>query len=165
METNHYLSAWPDMIPALEAALLRYEEGVANMADFEKKYTSVKNKMKRIEKYMVSMDEESQKWYQSSMLNTVRLAENKFNLINKKLARFKEQEKRSCKASLKQLKGASIMERNMTVWHIARVSAYLQHVDRLLYGVADMLRIAKGHLDKVSQSKKYLAKVRRRGMG
>ena len=58
MNPNDFPRVWPDLIPQLETALARHEEAVAKMADFKKRYTSVKNKVKRIEKYLVTMDEE-----------------------------------------------------------------------------------------------------------
>jgi len=150
------------MLPRLEAALLRYEEGVANMKDFKKKYTAVKNKAKRIEKYLVTADEETRKYYEYSILDKLRLAENKFILINKKLKRFKDHEQKYCKQSLKLLKGSAAMDLNTTRWHIQGIAIYNQKVDSLLREIEDMLRIAKGHLARVDEMKKYLAQVRRR---
>jgi hypothetical protein len=163
MHPNDFPQVWPNMIPALEAALLRYEEGAAKMADFRKKYTSVKNKAKRIDRSFTSMDEESRKWFQFTIPHSLRLAENKFILINKKLKRFKQEEEHSCKTSIKKLKGSLAMEANMTEWHIQRVSGHLGKVDWLLYEVEDALRIAKGHLDKVDGLKRTMARYRREG--
>lgn len=162
MNLNHFPNVWPNLQPALEAALQKHEEAVANMADFKKKYTSVKNKAKRIEKSLITMDEEARKHHEYIILDCLRLAENKFALINKKLNRFRQHEQLYCNRSLKLLKGSRAMEPNTTQWHIQGVSHYASSVNRLLREVTDMLRIAKGHLDKVDQMKKYLAQIRRR---
>ena len=151
------------MIPDLEAALLRYEAGVAKMKDFKKEYTAVKNKMKQIEKYLVTADEETKNYLELSILNYLRYAENKFILIDKKLNHFKQQKQNPCKKSVQLLKGSKAMDRNITQWHIQRVSVHLQNVNSLLlHEVADLLRIAKGHLAKVDYMKKSMAQFRRR---
>jgi len=151
-----------ELIPAAEAAVLNYEEALRTMADFKKKYTSVKNKAKRIEKYLATLDEADSNLYGYSMVNNVRLAENKFILIDKKLNRFKGDE-RFCRKSLKLLKGIEVMERSTTVWHIQHLSAHLGNVNSLVREVADMLRIANGHLTKVYDHKKFIARIRKRG--
>lgn len=162
MDLNHYPNVWPDLLPALEAALQKHEEAVAKMAEFRKKYTSVRNKAKRVEKYLVTMDEEYRKYYEHYMLDCVRLAENKFILINKKLKRFKEHEEKYCNQSLRLLRGSPAMEPRNTQGHIQRISTYLYRSNELIRDVSDMLRIAKGHLDKVDDMKKRLAKYRKR---
>lgn len=162
MNPNDFPRVWPDLLPSLETALLRYEEGVAKMKEFKKKYTAVKNKAKRIEKYLVTADEETRKYYEYSILDKLRLAENKFALINKKLKRFKEHEQKYCNQSLRLLKGPAAMDPNTTRWHIRGVAAYSQNVDSLLREIEDMLRIAKGHLTRVDEMKKFLAQIRRR---
>lgn len=162
MNPNDFPRVWPDLIPSLQAALLKYEEGVANMAEFKKKYTSVKRKAKRVEKYLVSADEETRKYYEFSILDKLRLTENKFALIDKKLKRFKEHEQKYCNQSLKLLKGPTAMDPNNTRWHIQKVAAYPGHVNGLIRDIDDMLRIAKEHLTRVDEMKKYLAQLRRR---
>ncbi|MBI1287008.1 MAG: hypothetical protein GC178_05455 [Flavobacteriales bacterium] len=162
MDLNHYPNIWPDLLPVLEAALQKHEEATAKMADFRKKYTSVKNKAKRVEKYLVTMDEEMRKYHELYMLDCLRLAENKFALIDKKLKRFKQHEQLYCNQSLKLLKGSRAMEPNTTHWHIQRISTYLYRSNELIRDVSDMLRIAKGHLDKVDHIKKYWAQIRKR---
>ncbi len=161
MNLHDYPHVWPKMIPQLESALLRHEEALTKMANFKKKYTSVKNKAKRIEKYLVNADQETKRYLELSSLNYLRYAENKFTLVNKKLKRFREHEVKSCDRSLRLLKGPTL-DPNITQWHIKNVSAHLHHVNSLLHEVSDMVRIAKGHLTKVDDMKKYLAQVRRR---
>jgi len=145
------------MQPALEAALAKHEEAVAKLAAFKKKYTSVKNKAKRVQHYVATMNDEQAKFYKLSMLNSVRLAENKFELIDKKWNRFRQHDQRYCNASLKLLKGPA-MEPNMTRWHIGHVSGHARNADGFLREATDMLRIAKGHLDKVDDMKKSIEK-------
>lgn len=157
MNVNQFPRVWPDQVPALEAALLKHEEAVAKMAEFKKKLTSVKNKAKRVEQYVATMDEEAAKYYELAMLGCVRLAENKFILINKKLKRLKENQEKSCKQSLRLLKKSG-MEPSATRWHIHRVASYNQEADWVLREVGDMLRIAKGHLRKVDDYKKSIAR-------
>jgi hypothetical protein len=157
MDLNHYPNVWPNLQPTLEAALLQHEEAVAKLAAFKKQYTSVKSKAKRVEKFVATLDEETFKYYQLHMLNCVRLAENKFALIDKKWNRFKKYEQRSCDASLRSLKGR-FMEPNMTQWHIQHVSGYARTANELLREVGNMLRIAKDHLHKVDDMKKSMKK-------
>lgn len=164
MDLNQYPNVWPNLLPALEVALLRHEEATANMADFKKSYTSVKNKVKRIEKYLVAMDEQDSKLYEMAMMNNVRLAENKFALIDKKLNRYKEREQRECNTSLKLLKGSPAMEPSNTQWHIQKMAHYAYVLNGLIRELSDMLRIAKGHLDKVDDMKKTMAHYQRRRM-
>ena len=162
MNPNQYPNVWPDMVPALEAALLRHQEAVAQMADFKKKYASVKNKAKRTQQFLMSLDEENRKWYELGIRGNVRLAENKLALISKKLRGFKQHEERSFRTSLKALKGSIAMNPNSTQWHIQQISGHAQKVNWLLHEVADMLRIAKGHLDKATSHKKFVTQVRKR---
>lgn len=154
MDLNHYPNVWPNLQPALGAALLQHEEAVAKLAAFKKQYTSVKNKAKRVEKFVATLDEETFKYYQLHMLNCIRLAENKFALIDKKWNRLKEY---SCDASLRSLKGPA-MEPHMTQWHIQHVSGYARKANELLREVGNMLRIAKDHLHKVDDMKKSMKK-------
>jgi hypothetical protein len=161
METNHYQSVPPQLIPALEAALLKYEEAMAKLADFKKQYSSVKNKAKRAEQYIANLDEEGRRYHELSMTQTVQYAENKFILINKKLQRFKEQDQKSLKQTLKQLKGTTPLEPNTAQWHIQQVTYYSSKLNDLLREVEDMLRIAKGHLRKMDDLKKTIARYRK----
>lgn len=160
METNHYPSISPSMLPALENAMLKYEEATAKLAGFKKQYTSVKNKAKRAEKYIANLDEDSRS-YEIFMTQTVQYAENKFILINKKLKRFKEQDQKSLKQTLKQLKGTTPLEPNTAQWHIQQVTYYSSKLNNLLHEVEDMLRIAKGHLRKMDDMKKSIARYQR----
>ena len=161
MDTKDYPHVWPNLLPALEAALLKREEGVAKLADFKKKFNSAKNKAKRIEKSVATMNEEERQSTEYFLLNCVRLAENKFILISKKLKQFKEHGDKYCVQSIKVLKSNIGMEPHQTQWYIQSVASYAQEVDSLLRDVAEMLRITKGHLKKVDDHKKYVAKLRR----
>ncbi len=144
-----------------EEAYLAYEQGVARMAEFRKKYNSVKNKAKRTEKYLVTMDEEHRRMSEHFIYNNVRLAENKFILINKKLKRFKNEEERQCKKGLKALKNTNGMSPTTIHWYMSGVWRYLEKQRYLLAEWYDMLRIAKGHLQKVDDHMKYARKLRR----
>jgi hypothetical protein len=162
MDLNHYPIVWPQLIPALEAALPEYEQATANMADFKKRYTSMKNKVKRTVKYVADMDEATREQYEHWTLQFVQLAENKFIPIDKKLKRFCGA--RDCKTSLKLPKASKPMEPNVTVWHIQRLSAYLYNMNSLLREVDDMLRIAKKHLSNVDHIKKQIILSRKCGL-
>ncbi|MCF8277914.1 MAG: hypothetical protein K9J17_14365 [Flavobacteriales bacterium] len=163
MDTTGYPRVWPQLIPALEAALQRHEQASINFAAFKKSYASAKNKVKRTEKYLSTLDEDSQKWYGYGILKPTRLAKNKLILIDKKLKRFRAHEERYCKASLKVLRAPVGMEPNMTTWHIQRVADYPYAVSYLLSTVNDMLRIANRHLTNVDDAKKRLVMARKRG--
>ncbi|MBP9151908.1 MAG: hypothetical protein KBF73_06465 [Flavobacteriales bacterium] len=159
---DKYPRVWPELIPALEAALLKYEEAEVKLAEFKKKYTSVKNKLKRLEKHVAQLDEAADRGVTSSLLNNGRLAENKFNLIDKKLKDFHAHRGRYSKSSLKVLQSSKATEPSTTRWHISHVGGHLNNVDSLLYVVADMLRIAKDHLEKVENHKKFIRDMKRR---
>ncbi len=157
-----YPRVWPELLPALEAALISYEQGVTKLAEFKKKYTSVKNKLKRLEKHVAQLDEAADYGMTSSLLNNGRLAENKFMLIDKKLKDFHAHRGRSSTDSLQDLKSSKAMEPNLTAWHIGHVAYYFSNVNSLLYEVGDMLRIAKDHLEKVEKHKKFIRDMTRR---
>lgn len=162
MDANRYPAIWPNMIPAFEAALQKHEESVAKLAEFKKRYTSVKNKAKRIETSLIKREEEFVISAEYMVTDCLRLAENKFILINKKLKYFKEHEEKSCKKSLKLLKGSVAIEPGSTQWHIQQVSYYNYKANDLIHEVSDMLRIAKGHLIKVDDFKKFIAQLNKR---
>ncbi|MCB0754134.1 MAG: hypothetical protein H6603_01110 [Flavobacteriales bacterium] len=162
METTIYQSVPPQLIPALEAALLKHEEAVAKLADFKKQYTSVKNKAKRAEKYIANLEEEEgRRLHEITMTQTVQYAENKFILINKKLNRFKEQDEKSLRRTFKQLKGTTPLEPHTAEWHIQGLTYHTSNLNDMLREVADMLRIAKGHLRKIDDMKKSIARYRK----
>ena len=104
------------------------------------------------------MDERTSEYYGYSLLDRVRLAENKFVLIDKKLKQYHSYDASSCKASLRLLKAPKAMDPNQIVWYIRRVADHHDVVNSLLRSVDDMLRIATGHLKQVDESKKFLAK-------
>lgn len=158
MNLQDYPSVPPEWIPALEAALLRYEEATARMADFKKEYASVKAKVRRLEKHMAAMDEATHSHWIMSMAHDVQLAVNKFALIDKKVERFMNERERYCKSSLKALRSSEPMEPNLPRWHIEQINFYYTGTNDLLHDVLDMLRIAKGHLAKVDSAKKSIVK-------
>jgi hypothetical protein len=150
-----------DLMPALEAALGRHDGAKAKLADFKKEYNAVKAKVKRLEKEMAAMDLVEDRFLFNFMNNTVQLAVNKFVPIDKKLMRFQQEPERYCKDSLKALRSSNGMERNMTAWHIDGLYRFGHRTDDLLHIVSDMLRIAKWHLKKVDDHKKYVRKLAR----
>jgi hypothetical protein len=153
-----YPRVWPELLPALEVALVKHAEAQAKMADFKKKYTSVKAKVKRLEKDMAAMDEAKEGHYIRNMGYDVQLAVNKFILIDKKLKRYANESERNSKNSIKALRSSKTFEPQQTRWHIGHIEGLHHQTDWLLREVADMLRIAKGHLGKVDAAKKTMAK-------
>ncbi len=156
-----YPRVWPELLPALEVALVKHAEAQAKLADFKKKYTSVKAKVKRLNKEIAAMEGQAQTYFKSNMEYNVQLAVNKFILIDKKVKRYHSERERYSKASLKALRSSKVFEPRNTQWHIGHVGGALNDIDSLLREVLDMLRIAKGHLAKVDDAKKSIAKHRK----
>gem|GEM_PF-1824663 len=152
-----YPRVLPEYFPALQVALGKRAEAEAKMADFKKKYASVKNKVKRLEKEMAAMDEAKEASWIRNMGYDVQLAVNKFILIDKKLKRFHERE-RYGKTALKTLRSPKGFDPSQTRWYIDHVGGSLRNTNELLREVLDMLRIAKGHLAKVDATKKSMKK-------
>lgn len=150
----------PEYYPALQVALDKHAEAQAKMADFKKKYTSVKNKVKRLEKDMAAMDEAKEGSYIRHMGYDIELAIKKFVLIDKKLKRFKNERERYSNKALRTLRSPKGFDPYQTRWHMDHVGGMLSATDQLLREVLDMLRIAKGHLAKVDATKKLVAKNR-----
>lgn len=157
MDPKDYPRVWPNLLPSLEAALVKRQEGISQMADFKKKFNAAKNKAKRAEKYVTTMDEEMRRSNEYYMLDSVRLAENKFIIISKKLKQFKAHEEKYCVQAIKVLKSDIGMEPHQTQWYIQSVASYAQKANSLIRDLADMLRIANGHLKKVDHTKKTIA--------
>jgi hypothetical protein len=143
----------------LEEALAKQAEAQAKLADFMKRYRSVKAKVNRLIKEFASTEEETYRSSIHHMTYDVQLAANKFVLIDKKLKNFKRDDEHSCKDALKTLRSPKGFDAYQTTWYIGRVAFLLQRTDSLLFDINDKLRIAKGHLDKVDKHKKYLRKL------
>jgi hypothetical protein len=145
----------PEYYPALQVALDKHAEAQAKMADFKKKYTSVKNKVKRLEKDMAAMDEAKEGSYIRHMGYDIELAIKKFVLIDKKLKRFKNERERNSKNSIR---SAALIQNIRAATRLVGISVHIEglhhQTDWLLREVLDMLRIAKGHLAKVDAAKK-----------
>jgi hypothetical protein len=159
MNPTEFRYVAPHLLPALEAALDSRAATKARLADFKKKYSAVKAKVKRLEKEMAAMDPEKHRYEILVIVDNVRLAVNKFVLIDKKLKQFQQEPERSFRTSLRALQSGEVLEPNMVVWHIGHVQRITSATNNLLSVVLDMLRIAKGHLKKVDDHKKYLRRL------
>jgi hypothetical protein len=159
MNPTEFRYVAPHLLPALEAALDSRAAAKARLADFKKKYSAVKAKVKRLEKEMASMDPEKHRYEILVIVDNVRLAVNKFVLIDKKLKQFQQGPERNFRTTLRALQSGEVLDPNMAVWYIRSVEHSVYATNDLLSVVLDMLRIAKGHLKKVDDHKKYLRRL------
>lgn len=159
MNPLEFPSVAPHVMPALEAALDSRAAAKSGLADFKKKYNAVKAKVKRLEKEMAAMDPVSQKLQIMIIGGNVRLAVNKFVQIDKKLKQFEEGPERQCRNALRALRSPKVLEPNMADWHIRNLQGSVSATHNLLPVVLDLLRIAKSHLKKVDDHKKYLRRL------
>ena len=162
IDPRKFPSVQPQYHPALEVALENRAKAKEKMADFRKQYRSAKAKVKRLVKEMAAMDEEKQRSTILDISYKVQLAENKFVLMDKKLKRYADVDEKYCKDAFARLASRERLSESTTVWLLTNADAILPSTESMLFDVLDMLRIAKGHLVKVDEGKKWLRHLNRR---
>lgn len=135
-----------------------HEEGCAKLADFNKRYASAKAKVRRLKKELEAMEKVAPAHHLYSISNYVRLAVNKFVLIDKRLKKHRTQRVPNVKRAIKALRASTWLEPNMITWHIGALRGSYRDSAQLVSEVQELLRITNGHLSKVGDTKKILAR-------